>query len=427
MNSSATSTTPAKTRRHEYFLRNPRSPASPSKSKFGFGAIARALGQTTLTILLVLLVLFLAVWYSTPYIVRDFLNKKGENLPDYALHIDWVQIHPWNCSIDIEDVRLVKKSDKIPVPFFTCPVVHVATQWSEVFHFTLRSRIDLLQPVVNFVQGPTEETSQTMLEPAWVTEVKQLVPLRINRFTIWQGTLHYYDFHADPRIDMEMDDLNLSLDNLTNSNHSTATMPSTAVMTGRPFRVGVFEARLALNVDMKQPTFAEKVKIEKIPAPALNAFLAKYGSVYAKSGQLALYTEMVSANGDFNGYVKPFFQNLQFEPMPKDRDGLAAIWASLVNGFKDIFENDDNAVATNVPISGHFQDPNIDFWSAAFGLIKNAFLQSLSKDFNHPEITPAPEKQQISNQALDKAVNQGNVDSADLKKKAEEAKTHPRP
>jgi hypothetical protein len=182
-------------------------------------------------------------------------------------------------------------------------------------------------------------------------------------------------------------------------------MPSTAVLTGRPFKVGKLDAHLAVNVDLKQPTFAEKVRLEDIPAPALNAFLAKYGSVYAKSGELAFYTEMVSAKGDFNGYVKPFFQNLQFEPMPKDRDGLAAIWASLVNGVKDLLENKDDAVATKIPVSGHYSDPDVDFWSAAFGLIRNAYLQALAQGFDHPEIAPAPEKQQISATAVEQAAD----------------------
>jgi hypothetical protein len=370
------------------------------------GGIARSLGQTTLIFALVLLVAFLAIWYTTPYFLRDYLNRKGEGLPDYHLKINWVEIHPWNCSLDVEDVRLAKRSDQVPVPFFTCPIVHVAMQWEEIFHGTLRSSISLVQPVVNFVQGPTPETSQTFLEPEWVTAVKKLVPLRINRFTITQGDIHFYDFHADPEIDLEMDRIELSLDNLTNSNHSTSLMPSTCVLTGRPFKVGKLTANLALNVDLKQPTFAEKVSLEDIPAPALNAFLAKYGSVYAKSGELAFYTEMVSAKGDFNGYVKPFFQNLQFEPVPKDRHGLAAIWASLANGMKDLLENQDNNVATKIPVTGHYTDPNIDFWSAAFGLIKNAYLQALAQGFDRPEIAPAPQKQEISPNAVQQAAAQ---------------------
>jgi hypothetical protein len=376
------------------------------------GGLAKALGKTTLTIALVLLIAFLAVWYATPYYLRNFINAKGSSLPDYHLHVNWVEIHPWNCSMDIQTAVLAKKSNAIPVPFFTCPRIHIAMQWEEILHMTLRSRITLTDPVVNFVQGPTPDTSQTILEPAWVTAVKQLVPLRINRFTIVDGDIHFYDFHADPQIDMEMDKVELSLDNLTNSTHSKELMPSTAEMSGHPFKVGRFTAHLALNVDMKQPTFAEKIALENIPAPALNSFLAKYGSVYAKSGNLAFYSEMVSAKGGFNGYAKPFFQNLTFEPVPKDRNGLAALWAGLVNGMKDILENDKSAVATTIPISGRYSDPNVDFWTAAFGLLKNAYLQALSHGFQTPEITPDPEKEQISPAALDKAVQKSTTPDA---------------
>jgi hypothetical protein len=103
--------------------------------------------------------------------------------------------------------------------------------------------------------------------------------------------------------------------------------------------------------------------------------------------------------------MKPFFENLQFEPVPKDRKGLGAIWASLVNGAKDLLENQDNAVATKIPVSGHYSDPNIDFWSAAFGLIKNAYLQALAQGFDHPELAPAPDKHAISQSAVDQATH----------------------
>lgn len=279
-------------------------------------------------------------------------------------------------------------------------------QWRTLLHGNFRSSISLTRPVVNFVQGPTPATTQIVLQPAWVDAVEKLVPSRINRFSMTGGVIHFYDFHADPQIDMVLDQLELSLDNLTNSNHSKDLMPTTAVLTGRPFRVGKLDIRLAVNVDLKQPTFAEKVKLEDIPAPALNAFLAKYGSVYAKGGELAFYTEMVSDKGNFNGYIKPFFQDLKFEPVPKDRHGLAAIWASLVNGAKDLLENKQDTVATKIPISGQYSDPDIGFWSAAFGLLRNAYLEALAQGFSTPQIAPAPAKHVISSNALQKTGDQ---------------------
>ncbi len=99
---------------------------------------------------------------------------------------------------------------------------------------------------------------------------------------------------------------------------------------------------------------------------------------------------MVSKDGNFEGYLRPYFQDLAFEPVPKDRGGLAEIWAALANTLKSLVTNDEGVIATDVPIKGSYKDPNVDFWSAAFGVIKNAYFEALAKGFKTPELAPAP-------------------------------------
>lgn len=343
-----------------------------------------------------LVAIIVILWVIVPLCLRDYLNRRGAQLPDYVCHIESVQLDLLLCGVNLHGVSLVKRSGNIPVPFVTCPHIHIALQWREILHGSLRSDITMNQPVVNFVQGPNKNQSQTFLEPQWVEAVKKLVPLRINRFEVHEGDIHYYEFDASPKIDLEMDRAELVLDNLTNSARATNEFPSTALLTGRPFKRGRLDLKMALNVDLKQPTFKEQIRLENIPAPALNAFLAKYAGVYAKSGDLAFYSEMVSEKGSFKGYLKPFFQDLQFEPMPKDRHGLEALWASILNGIKDVFEDDNKTVATQVPVSGTYKDPDLDFWTAAFGVIKNAYLEALAQGFQTPQLAPIPEKNRSS-------------------------------
>jgi len=348
--------------------------------------------RVALRCFLVLAILATVLWFVVPIQLRNFLNQKGSELPDYVCHIDAVRLDLLLCGINLDGVHLVKRSGKIPVPFLDSPRVHIALQWREVLHLSFRSNITLYQPVINFVQGPTEAQSQLFLEPVWVKEVERLVPLQINRFEVRQGDLHYYEFDASPEINLEMDRVELVLDNLTNSAKLKTEFPSTASLTGRPFKRGEMELHMSFNTEIKQPTFKDQLRLKNIPAPALNAFLAKYASVYAKSGNLAFYSEMVSHKGTYNGYLRPYFSDLAFEPVPKDRGGLGAIWASIMNGIKDILENDDNIVATQVPVSGDYKNPDIDFWTAAFGLIRNAWFEALAQGFQHPELAPAPEK-----------------------------------
>ena len=354
------------------------------------GRLAMRLGEGTLIVLLVLLLLFMAVWYITPYVLRDFINKKGNSLPDYHLNVNWVEIHPLTCSMDLIDLTLAKKSNEIPVPFYKGPGVHIALQWSRVIHFDLLSSITVTAPVVNFVQGPTAATTQTILEPAWVTAVKKLVPLQINRFQIIHGDLHFYDFHAQPEINLEMNHLELVADNLTNATHSKSLMPTTVVASADPFLTGRLKVELAANTDIKEPTFAEKIELTKIPAIGLNSFLAKYGSVYAKSGTLDFYSEMISKEGRFDGYLKPYFQDLSFAPVPKDRGTLAAIWSSLVNGAKALVSNDKGVIATDVTLKGTYQNPDVSIFQALFGVLKNAYLEALAKGFDTPQLAPSP-------------------------------------
>jgi hypothetical protein len=90
--------------------------------------------------------------------------------------------------------------------------------------------------------------------------------------------------------------------------------------------------------------------------------------------------------------VKPYFSDLAFEPVPKDRGTLAAIWASLANGIKSLVTNDKGVIATNVQVTGSYKDPNISFVDAALGILKNAYFQALAQGFNTPELSPSPVK-----------------------------------
>ena len=122
--------------------------------------LAGKIGVRALAIAFALLVLFMVIWYTTPYLLRNYLNKRGSELPDYKLNIHWVEINPIACNIKLKSLVLEKKSNEIPVPFVTIREVLIAMQWTQLIHFDFRSNITVLQPVVNFVNGPTHETSK---------------------------------------------------------------------------------------------------------------------------------------------------------------------------------------------------------------------------------------------------------------------------
>src|ERR1700722_20001985 len=59
---------------------------------------------TVESVLLGLAVVFAVVWFSTPYFVRDYINRGLSGLPVYTGRVERVRIHPWSASLDIYDL-----------------------------------------------------------------------------------------------------------------------------------------------------------------------------------------------------------------------------------------------------------------------------------------------------------------------------------
>src|ERR1700733_13750138 len=106
-------------------------------------------------VFLVLAILGAGVWFYTPYLVRDYINRSFENLPDYTGRVEWVRIHPITCDIDVYDFHIDKKDSKIPVHFFYSPRWNVSLQWREILHGVTRASVGIFNPQVNIVNGPS--------------------------------------------------------------------------------------------------------------------------------------------------------------------------------------------------------------------------------------------------------------------------------
>jgi len=63
----------------------------------------------------------------------------------------------------------------------------------------------------------TKESQQAPVDEPWAQKVKQLFPLKINRFAVHNGELHYRDFSRQPKVDLTVDRVQMVAVNLTNS------------------------------------------------------------------------------------------------------------------------------------------------------------------------------------------------------------------
>ena len=341
-------------------------------------------------ILLALAIIFAVVWFATPYYVRDYINRGLSGLPDYTGRVERVRLHPWTASIDVYDFHIDKKTQEVPVPFFYSPRWNVSLQWREIFHGVERASVLIYNPRINIVNGPDSGQSQMGISGVWIDAIKAIIPWRVNQLKVIEGDVHFLDFHADPKVDLELSHLNLDAENMSNAEKLKVPLPATVKVTGNPLLTGFFQMDLSVNLDERYATFSQKFRMEHVPAIGANAALQKYLKVRVKSGQIGLYSELIGDKGVYHGYAKPFFYQLEFEPKPSDSGTLGAIWAGMLNAVKGIFEDDKQTIATQVPITGRVDQPHADVWTAIGGALWNAYIEALRPGFDSKHTPPPP-------------------------------------
>jgi hypothetical protein len=311
--------------------------------------------------------------------VRSYVNRTLSKIPDYRGEVGDIDIHLWRGAYTIHDAKIVRTSGKVPVPFFSAPRVDLSVQWRELFHRALVGNIQIYRGKLNFVNGPTKETSQTRVDSSWQDRVKELFPLRINRFEIIDGQVHYRDFHSQPPVDVVIDRAHVVARNLTNSLELSKTLAASIDADGQPLG----NANLTLHVDIDpyqdKPTFNAAAELTHVELTKFNDFAMAYGGFSFRSGWLSIYTELAAAKGNFTGYVKPLITNLEIPDWKEEHENfLQRVWGVLVGVTAKIFRNHPkDRFATRIDYSGTWDDPTYSIWEVVGQVLKNTFVKAI--------------------------------------------------
>ncbi len=332
-------------------------------------------------ILLVLIVLLVAFRIYLPTLVLHYVNKEINTIPGYQGNVDNIGISLWRGAYQINGITLNKLSGEVPVPFFASKKIDLSLEWAALFHGAIVAKIKFFNAVINFVNGPTEASSQSGVDSSWIQVVRNLMPMDINRVDIINGEVHYRDFHSSPKVDIFVSNINGKATNLRNKVDKDKLLPSTISASATCFQTGDLSLDIALDPLNPQPTFELKEKMKGVQLTALNDFTEAYLKFKMTGGTLEVYTEIAAANGAFDGYTKPLFHQIEVETNIQENKN---IWHWLIaNGAQfitNLFSNHhhDQQFATRIPIHGTFKSPQPDNWAAIGGVIKNAFIQALT-------------------------------------------------
>ena len=377
--------------------------------------------KTLVIVLGSLLVLLIALRIALPYILLRLVNKELQHIPGYTGHVDDIDVELIRGAYKIKEIKLEKTGGKIPVPFFSAPLIDLSIQWESLFHGRIVGEIEVDQPVLNFVKGPTEETSQTKIDSSWTDVVKKLMPLKLNKFEIVEGQIHYRDFHSKPAFDIFTKEVHILAENLNNAEKNKELLPSTITASADVYG-GKATASMKMDALAKTPTFDGKAKVEGMNLTDLNNFIDAFAKFDIKSGEISIYTEAAAKNGRITGYTKPIIKNLKVVNWEKDKDKpLKIAYEAVVGAVAWIFKNHSkDQQATRVEFEGNIKKPDIDIWELIGQVLKNAFIQAL-----YPSLEYSVSINSLNNGDKNQALKSGisNSGGGVLKNKPQEKKS----
>lgn len=344
--------------------------------RFGMKRLSKA-GIIFITLVAILVVIRLCL----PSIVKYYANQTLQNdLEGYTGSIQDVDIHLYRGAYAIDHLRIDKKEGKVPVPFVSVDKIDFSIEWRALFKGALVATIETFIPKINFVDGPSEEQTQTGEEGNWQETVKELFPLQINTLTINNGEVHFQNFSSRPKVDIAINQINLVARNFTNTEKLSGNKVASIRGEAKTLDKGQVKLNLKLNPLQEQPPFNMDFALEAVPLVELNDFLKAYADIDAEKGTFALFSEMTVENNQFKGYIKPLFKDIKILDLEADKDKPLSMSKEAGIGLVSmIFKNySKDQVATKIPVSGSFEDPKVNICRTIINALRNAFIEAIN-------------------------------------------------
>lgn len=317
---------------------------------------------------------------AMPFAVERYVNRQLNRSHDYGGRVGNIHIQLWRGRYRIDDLKIFKRSGEVRVPLFSTAQMFLSIQWDELFHGSLRGDVRMNKPRLNFVSGPSPQQSQTGADESWTPVLESLFPFQINRLVLTNGEIHFQNDYSKPPVDIYLRALDAVATNLSNSRQISNELPAGVKAHARAMGGGSLDVALQLNPMAQRPTFQVAAQLTNVDLTSLNNFLRAYGKFDVERGQFGLFTSIASKDGNYDGYVKVFFNHLKVFDWEKERgkDALEAFWDAIVGAVTSVFKNPiKDSLATRIPISGSYHDTKIGIMPALGTLLRNAFIRAL--------------------------------------------------
>lgn len=334
-------------------------------------------------ILCVVTIALFALRFALPGLVKNHFNQRLAEMGEYQGRIADVDIALWRGAYVIRGMKIAKVSEAVPVPFFEADDIDLSISWRALFVGKVVAEVEFIKPELHFVDGKGK-ASQSGAGTDWRASLQQLVPIKIDRLGIHNGTLHFYNFKSKPNVHLLLTELDGAFTNLSNADRSKDAVPAELNFEGLLFENAhaSVQGRLDPLGDLRD--FVINLKITDIELQRINDLTEAYGYFNFESGSGDLVMELEAKQGELRGYAKPILNNVAIFDLKKDlAEGIfSAAWQAVVGALGQVFRNQPkDRIASQIEIRGSMDQKNISAWQAFVSILRNAFVEAYEARF----------------------------------------------
>jgi len=315
-----------------------------------------------------------------PYVVLHLVNKNLATMKGYYGHVKDIDLSIIRGAYKVDSIYLDKRDTVTnkQTPFFAASVIDLSVEWKSLFKGSIVGEVALKEPTIRFTKDKVEPKDVAKDSSALKELLDDFMPLRINRCEIINGKVQYIDESTKPKVDLQMTELHILAQNLTNSYDSTVVLPATIDASANLYE-GTLTFDAKANPLAVSPTFDMSAELKNTNMVKLNDFFQAYAKIDVNKGTFGLYTEVAAKERKFAGYLKPIIKDLDVLGKEDRKDNLLQkLWEGAAGTVAEIFENQPkDQLATKIPFKGDLADPQTNVWYALSNVLQNAFIHAL--------------------------------------------------
>ena len=330
-------------------------------------------------IFLSVVMLLIVVRLALPYIILHYANKTLSTMNGYFGHIEDIDLAIYRGAYTIKNIYLHKadSATRIETEFFDSRVIDLSVEWDALLEGRIVGELEFQDPLLVFTKDKVEPGQIAKDTNDFRKILDDFMPLKVNRFEIFNGTIKYSDKGSKPPVALEMNNTHVLAQNLS-SVKATELLPATVAAEADLYG-GKLLFRMKMDPLADDLTFDMNTELKNTELPQLNDFFKAYAKLDVNRGTFGLYTEVAAKEGKFKGYVKPLIKDLDvLGPEDKDDKLLQKFWEAFAGGVGILFRNQKHdQVATKIPFEGTFKKTDANIWYAIIDILRNAFIEAL--------------------------------------------------